>query len=194
MDLVIASNNKGKILEIREMIKGVELLSLNDIGFTEDIPEPWHTFEENAHAKAAAIYSFCGKNVFADDSGLCVNYLDGAPGVYSAHYSGVRDDERNLQQVLEELEGADDRTAFYKAVICLMWDGEIHYFDGQCNGRIVNEKRGSGGFGYDPIFMPDGYLQTFAELPLSVKNEISHRAIAVHKMVDFINDRLGRKD
>ncbi len=191
MELVIASNNKGKILEIRALMKNVQLLSLQDIGFNEDIPEPWHTFEENAYAKAKAIYSFCGKNVFADDSGLCVNYLQGAPGVDSAHYSGTRDDEKNLRRVLRALDGADDRSAYYMAVICLVWDGEVHYFEGRCDGMIVQEKRGAGGFGYDPVFVPHGYLQTFAELPLAIKNEISHRAKAVREMVRFIENRMS---
>jgi XTP/dITP diphosphohydrolase len=188
--LVIASNNPGKIREITEMVEGLELLSLNDIGFTGDIPEPYYTFEENALAKASAIYKFCGKNVFADDSGLCVNGLDGMPGVDSAHYSGSRDDEKNLQKVLDALKGIKDRTAFYKAVICLVWEGETYYFDGICEGRIIGEKQGFGGFGYDPIFIPDGYAETFAQLPLSIKNEISHRGKAVKKMVAFLQEKI----
>lgn len=187
--LVIASNNQGKILEIKPLIAGIELLSLQDIGFSADIPEPYHTFEENALAKASAIHQFCGKNVFADDSGLCVNALLGAPGVESAHYSGARDDEQNLQKVLEGLKGATDRTAFYKAVICLVWEDEVYYFDGVCEGTIIEEKRGAGGFGYDPIFIPAGYEETFGELPLSIKNQISHRGKAVRKMVEFLNLR-----
>jgi XTP/dITP diphosphohydrolase len=184
--LVIASNNEGKIREIRDIVHGIELLSLADIGFTAGIDEPFHTFEENALAKASAIYQFCGKNVFADDSGLCVNALQGAPGVDSAHYSGTRDDEQNLQKVLHELEGADDRSAFYKAVICLIWDGEVYYFEGICEGEIIKEKKGQGGFGYDPIFMPTGFNDTFGELPLFIKNSISHRGKAVKKMVEFL--------
>ena len=184
--LVIASNNAHKIREIRELMGDIELLSLEDIGFTEDIPEPYHTFEENALAKASAIYKYSGKNVFADDSGLCVNALHGAPGVDSAHYSGERDDEKNLQKVLAGLTGADDRSAFYKAVICLVWNDEVYYFEGLCNGKIIEEKRGDAGFGYDPIFIPEGYDQTFAELPLHIKNSISHRGKAVKKMVEFL--------
>ena len=184
--LVIASNNAHKIREIKQMIADIELLSLSDIGFTADIPEPYHTFEENALTKASAIHKYCGKNVFADDSGLCVNVLHGAPGVDSAHYSGERDDERNLQKVLTELNGAADRSAYYKAVICLIWDGDVYYFEGICNGIIIEEKRGQGGFGYDPIFIPDGYDKTFAELPLSIKNGISHRGKAVRRMVKFL--------
>lgn len=189
-ELVIASNNQGKILEINAMIEGIELLSLNDIGFTDEIPEPYFTFEENAMAKASSIHAYCGKNVFADDSGICVNALNGEPGVISAHYSGKRDDEANLQKVLRELKDKNDRSAYYKAVICLIWDEETYFFEGICNGRVIEEKRGTGGFGYDPIFIPDGYNETFAELPLSIKNKISHRGKAVEKMVQFLNDRM----
>lgn len=192
--LVIASNNAGKIREIRELTEGIELLSLQDIGFDTDIPEPYHTFEENALAKASAIHQYSGKNVFADDSGICVNALDGQPGVDSAHYSGTRDDEQNLQKVLEGLKGVEDRTAFYKAVICLIWNDEVYYFEGICNGRIIEFKKGEGGFGYDPIFVPDGYEETFAELPLAVKNNISHRGKAVSKMVAFLKDNPGDRE
>lgn len=187
--LVIASNNEGKIREIRELVEDIELLSLRDIGFAQEIAEPFHTFEENALAKASAIYEFCGKNVFADDSGICVNALEGRPGVDSAHYSGERNDEKNLQKVLEALKGVDDRSAYYKAVICLIWDGEVYYFEGICEGTIIEAKRGDGGFGYDPIFVPEGYEKTFGELPLSIKNQISHRGKAVKKMVEFLTDR-----
>ncbi len=187
--LVIASNNEGKIREIRSMTPTIELLSLRDIGFTSEIPEPYDTFEENAHAKAAAIHAYCRKNVFADDSGLCVNSLGGAPGVISAHYSGERDDEKNLLKVLDELSGKEDRSAYYKAVICLIWNENTHYFEGICEGTITQEKRGNDGFGYDPIFLPDGQTQTFGELPLSVKNEISHRGKAMRKMIAFLENQ-----
>ena len=172
------------------MVSGLELLSLNDIGFLGDIEEPYHTFEENALAKASVINKFSGKNVFADDSGICVNALLGLPGVDSAHFSGERNDEKNLQKVLTELQGADDRSAYYKAVICLIWEGEVYYFEGICEGQVIEEKRGGSGFGYDPIFIPDGYSQTFAELPLSTKNDISHRGKAVKKMVDFLQEKI----
>ena len=128
-----------------------------------------------------------GKNVFADDSGLCVIALNGAPGVDSAHYSGSRNDEANLQQVLAELKDKEDRSAFYKAVICLMWEGEVYYFEGICEGRIIEQKRGERGFGYDPIFIPTGYDETFGELPSDIKNSISHRGKAVRKMVEWLN-------
>jgi len=187
--LVIASNNRHKIDEISAIVKDIMLLSLNDIGFIDNIEEPYHTFEENALAKASAIHQFSGKNVFADDSGICVHALHGEPGVDSAHFSGDRDDEKNLQKVLLALKDTDDRRAFYKAVICLIWEDAIYYFEGICEGRIIKEKRGSAGFGYDPIFIPDGYDQTFAELPLSIKNKISHRGRAVKKMIEFLNEQ-----
>jgi XTP/dITP diphosphohydrolase len=192
-ELVIASNNPGKIREIRQMIDGISLLSLMDVGFMDDILEPFNTFEENAAAKARAIYSFCHKNVFADDSGLCVNALHGAPGVDSAHYSGERDDERNLQKVLDKLKGKDDRSAYYKAIIYLVWEGESHYFESICEGRITEGKRGDKGFGYDPIFVPDGYEQTFAELEPELKNRISHRGKAIKKMIDFLNKNVSKE-
>ena len=173
------------------MIAGITLLSLKDIGFNKDIPEPFHTFEENAHAKALAIYDFCGKNVFADDSGICIEALNNEPGVDSAHYSGTRDDERNLQKVLDELRGKTDRSAYYKAVICLIWQGETYYFDGICQGSITAQKKGTGGFGYDPIFIPNGYDKTFGELPLDIKNKLSHRGKAVKKMIDFLTDKMN---
>jgi XTP/dITP diphosphohydrolase len=188
VQLVIASNNEGKIREIRAVALGIELLSLRDIGFAGEIPEPYHTFEENALAKASAIYEFSGKNAFADDSGLCVNALQGAPGVDSAYYSGTRNDEQNLQKVLRGLEGTDDRSAFYKAAICLIWNEEVYYFEGICEGQIIGGKRGAHGFGYDPIFVPEGYDQTFGELPADIKNSISHRGKALRKMVDFLKD------
>lgn len=192
-ELVIASNNPGKIREIRSMLTDVSLLSLMDIGFMDDILEPFNTFEENAAAKARIVYRFCHKNVFSDDSGLCVNALGGAPGVDSAHYSGERDDEKNLQKVLAKLQGKDDRSAYYKAVIYLAWEGESHIFEGVCKGRIIEEKRGDKGFGYDPIFVPEGYEQTFGELPQDVKNQISHRGIAIKKMTTFLNERMNKK-
>ncbi len=188
--MVVASNNKGKIREIKQMIQDISLLSLSDIGFTDEIAEPFHTFEENALAKAGAIYKFCGKNVFADDSGICANALNGAPGVDSAHYSGTRDDNANLQKLLADLKDKDDRSGFYKAVMCLIWDDETYFFEGICEGTIIEQTIGDGGFGYDPIFIPTGYDKTFAELSHDVKNEISHRGKAVRKMVAFIKEKL----
>lgn len=190
-ELVIASNNQGKIREIKSMIDELSLLSLKDMGFDQEIPEPFHTFEENALTKAQTIYQFCEKNVFADDSGICANALNGEPGVFSARFAGLpSDDEKNLQKLLAELKHKDDHSAYYKAVICLIWNGEPYFFEGVCNGTIIEEKRGDGGFGYDPIFVPDGYEQTFAELPLDIKNTISHRGKAVRAMVAFLKEQL----
>lgn len=188
--LVIASDNKGKIKEIREIITGATLLSLSDVGFDRVIDEPYHTFAENAYAKAYALYEHCRLNVFADDSGICVAALDGRPGVDSAHYSGSRNDEQNLQQVLTDIAGQTDRRAWYMAVICLIWDGKTYYFEGRCDGVLLPKKQGTGGFGYDPIFVPNGYEQTFAELPPEVKNAISHRGKAVRQMAAFVNEQL----
>ncbi len=185
--LVIASNNQGKIRELEPLLTHIQLFSLADIGFESEIPEPYFTFEENALTKAETVQAFCRKNTFSEDSGLCVNALNGAPGVISAHYSGHRNDEQNLQQVLQEMEAKEDRSAFYKAVICLIWDGEVYYFEGICEGTIAFGKSGTGGFGYDPIFIPLGYDQTFGDLPMEVKSKISHRSKAVGKMIAFLN-------
>jgi XTP/dITP diphosphohydrolase len=193
-ELVIASNNKGKIAEIRAMIQDIQLLSLKDIGFEKEIPEPYNTFEENAATKANTIWEYSGKNAFADDSGICVNALGGTPGVFSARYGGKgATDEANLQKLLSEMQGKKDRTAYYKAVICLVWNGETHYFDGVCNGRLLESPQGQGGFGYDPIFVPDGYDQSFGELHPTVKHSISHRGIAVGKMVAFLQQQIQAK-
>lgn len=194
-ELVIASNNAGKIKEIKHMAgDNIRLLSLADIGFTHEIPEPFYTFEENAQTKAETISKFCGKNVFADDSGICLNALNGDPGVMSAYFAGLpRNDERNLQKVLDELKDKKDRTAYYKAVICLIWEGKTHYFEGVCNGTITEEKIGNEGFGYDPIFIPDGYTETFGQLPIDVKNQISHRGKAMRKMVAFLKEQTGTR-
>ncbi|XZF14837.1 RdgB/HAM1 family non-canonical purine NTP pyrophosphatase [Chitinophagaceae bacterium MMS25-I14] len=190
-ELIIASNNKGKIAEINWLLPDFALSSLRDIGYTEDIPEPYNSFEENAQAKAAAIYLFSDKNVFADDSGICIDALDGAPGVFSARYAGEpSDDEKNLQLVLDNMKGIADRKAHYKAVICLIWEGETYFFEGLCYGTLTEAPRGEGGFGYDPIFVPDGYEQTFGELSPEIKNKISHRGKAVRKMVDFLNEKM----
>lgn len=170
------------------MVQDIELLSLKDIGFNDEIPEPYDTFEENALVKAMTIHKFSAKNVMADDSGICVNALNGAPGVNSAYFAGLpRDDNKNLQKLLDELAGKEDRWAYYKALICLIWNGETHYFEGTCKGTIAEAPKGTAGFGYDPIFVPEGYDKTFGELDPQIKNRLSHRGIAVAKMIDFLN-------
>jgi len=189
-ELVIASNNDGKKREIGLLLEDVRLLSLSDIGFKDEIPEPFQSFEENAFAKASTIYKYSGKNVFADDSGICANSLDGRPGVNSAHCSGTRDDDKNLQYLLAEMNGVVDRSAYYKAVICLIWEDETYFFEGVCNGQIIEQPKGDGGFGYDPIFVPEGYTRTFAELDMETKNHISHRGKAIRSMMEFLKDKI----
>ncbi len=188
-EIVIASNNKGKIGEIRSILTDWNILSLSDVNFDREIEEPYHTFEDNAHIKAQTVHEFCGKNVLADDSGICVEALDDAPGVYSARYAGEpSDDVKNLEKLLSELKGQENRNAFYKAVLCLIWNEETYFFEGICKGTILEAPRGSGGFGYDPIFVPEGYDLSFAELPLEVKNKISHRGKALAQLQEFIAD------
>lgn len=186
-ELVMATTNAGKIREIKHLLPHINLWSLHDIAFTDTINEPFETFEENAFIKANTIYNKIHKPVFADDSGICVSSLQDAPGVHSAYYSGERNDEANLQKVLQLLGKNTQRGAYYKAVICLIWQGKPHYFTGICNGKIAQQKAGNEGFGYDPIFIPDGFNQTFGALPLDIKNEISHRGKAIRQMIDFIN-------
>ncbi len=188
-EVVIASNNQGKIGEIRAILSDWNILSLKEVGFDQEIEEPYHTFEDNAHIKAQTVHAFCGKNVLADDSGICAVALNEAPGVYSARYAGEpSDDVKNLEKLLEELKDHEDRSAFYKAVICLIWNEETYFFEGICHGTILEAPRGSGGFGYDPIFVPEGYDLSFAELPLEVKNKISHRGKALAQLQEFIAD------
>lgn len=186
-ELVLASANKKKIEELNDLLENCKVLSLKDIGFTEDIEEPYFTFHENAFQKANTIFQFCGKNVLADDSGICVEALDHKPGVLSARYAGIgANDQANLAKVIEDLNGKSNRRAYYKAVLCLIWNGETHFFEGECYGTLLEEPIGSNGFGYDPIFVPDGFTETFAQLPVSVKQQVSHRAKAMKQLHDFL--------
>lgn len=190
LQLVVATRNSGKLREIQKMLPGWELLTLDQAGFTDVIPEPYDTFEQNALQKASVVYRATGLACFADDSGICVEALDGAPGVHSAEYSGMRDDEKNRNKLLGALKGnTGNRRAYFKAVICLMWGGEPYFFEGACKGRIAQEAAGHGGFGYDPVFIPDGYDTTFGELEEEIKNKISHRAVAIGKLVAFLSGR-----
>ncbi|NCX95722.1 MAG: RdgB/HAM1 family non-canonical purine NTP pyrophosphatase [Chitinophagia bacterium] len=184
--LVIATTNEGKLLEIKSMLPHYRLLYLKDIGYDKEIPEPFDTFEENAAIKAQTIHNFCGLNVLAEDSGICVDALKGEPGVNSAHYSGSRDSGKNVQKLLQNMEGVAHRDAAYHAVICLIWRGNTYFYNGKCAGSIAYTPQGNGGFGYDPIFIPQQYDKTFGELPLSVKNSLSHRGQALAKMLAFL--------
>jgi XTP/dITP diphosphohydrolase len=188
--LVFATNNKHKLEEVVDILgDAIELLSLNDIECHDDIPETADTLEGNALIKAHYIYDKYHKNCFADDTGLEVEALGGEPGVYSARYAGGdgHDSEANMTKLLNKLEGEENRKARFRTVVALIIDGEEHLFEGIVNGSIIKERRGGKGFGYDPIFVPDGYEETFAELGEEVKNTISHRARAVKKLTQFLN-------
>ena len=199
--IVFATNNKHKLEEIRSILgKDFEVLSLNDIGCHEDIPETSDTLEGNAMQKAKYVFDKYGYDCFADDTGLEVEALGGEPGIYSARYAALdndnaesHDSEANMTKLLHKLEGIENRKARFRTVIALLTknteEGEkLHLFEGIVEGTIIKERRGGEGFGYDPIFQPEGYDQTFAELGSEVKNQISHRARAVQKLVDFLNN------
>ena len=188
MKLVFATNNKHKLQEVRDIIgSGVEILSLSDINCNDDIPETADTLDGNALIKARYIYEKYNVNCFADDTGLEVDALDGAPGVYSARYAGDgHDSEANMRKLLENLTGKNNRDAQFRTVIALIIDGEEKLFNGIVKGRITEEKRGDSGFGYDPIFVPEGYSESFAQMDSSTKNSISHRYRATKQLSDYL--------
>ena len=187
--LVFATNNAHKLDEISAILgEKVELLSLKDIHCDIDIPETSDTLEGNAMLKAEYIYEHYGLDCFADDTGLEVEALNGEPGVYPARYAGGEghNAEANMQKLLQNMQGVQNRKAQFRTVICLITNGKKHLFEGIVKGEIIKEKRGGSGFGYDPIFMPEGYDKTFAELGNETKNKISHRALAVEKLCRFL--------
>jgi len=188
--LIFATNNRHKLDEVSDKIGDhFELLTLNDIGCTEDIEETGTTFEENAAIKSKYIYDKYHLNCFGDDSGLIVDALNGEPGVYSARYAGEHGNHAaNIKKVLARLEGVENRKARFVTVISLMWEGKEHVFEGAVEGTIRHETTGTGGFGYDPIFQPDGYNITFAEMSMDEKNKISHRARATEKLIAFLKN------
>lgn len=189
MQLVFASNNLNKIKEIQNILKGsIQLLSLEEIGCYEEIPETADTIEGNAILKANYVTQKYGYDCFADDTGLEVNALNGEPGVYSARYAGEqRNAEDNMNKLLNALEDKNDRRAQFKTVIALNIKGEQHLFAGIAKGEITLYKSGNQGFGYDPLFQPENYNETFAELSSDIKNKISHRAKATQQLIDFLN-------
>lgn len=191
-ELIFATNNHHKLTEIQLIIgDSFKIRSLQQIGCSEDIPETEPTLEGNALLKAQYIYDRFGKNCFADDTGLEIEALNGRPGVFSARYAtDGHDFEANIDKVLQELSDIPNRKARFRTVIALILDGTVHYFEGIVNGKIINERKGIKGFGYDPVFLPDGYDLTFAEMPLEEKNKISHRARAVNKLVSFLNSTI----
>ncbi|MBC8882450.1 non-canonical purine NTP diphosphatase [Flavobacterium piscinae] len=189
MQFVFASNNPNKIKEIQLLLpKEIKILSLEDIGCLEDIPETASTIEGNAILKANYVTEKYGYTCFADDTGLEVEALNGEPGVYSARYAGQQKNaDDNMNKLLSNLANKENKKAQFKTVICLNLNGYQHVFEGIIKGEIINEKRGSEGFGYDPIFIPNGYDKTFAEMSIGEKSKISHRGLAVEKLVHFLN-------
>ena len=188
--IVFATNNKNKLREMREIMEGLyEVLGLDDIGCHEEIIEDADTIEGNAKIKADFVTNKYHVDCFADDTGLEVEALDGAPGVYSARYAGEHCSyQDNVDKMLAAMKGKTNRKAAFRTIIALNLNGESHYFEGRCDGQISETQRGNEGFGYDPIFQPDGYTQTFAELGHEVKNAISHRGRATQKLIAFLKE------
>jgi XTP/dITP diphosphohydrolase len=186
--LVFATNNAHKLEEVAAKIEGkIKLLNLTDIGCIEEIDETGTTFRENASLKSRFIYDKYHINCFGDDSGLEIEALNGEPGVFSARYAGEHGNHAaNIDKTLAALKNITNRKANFRTVISLIWNGDEYFFEGVINGTIRNERIGTAGFGYDPIFQPDGYTKTFAEMSLAEKNKISHRAIAMADLLDFL--------
>lgn len=190
MKLVFATNNAHKLKEVQEILSdAIEILSLKDIGCFDDVEETEITLEGNAQLKANHITQKYGYDCFADDTGLEVDALDGAPGVYSARYAGEpRDSEKNMEKLLYELKNKSNRSAQFRTAVVLNLKGEQYLFEGVCKGEILTEKSGNAGFGYDPIFKPYGFSESFAEMNSEQKNKISHRGFAIQKLITFLND------
>lgn len=186
---VFATNNPNKLREVQQMLTDIELTTPAECGITEDIPETSDTIEGNSRQKALYIHERLGVNCFADDTGLEVYALGGAPGVHSARYAGeAKRNDDNIALLLKNLDGESDRRARFRTVITLIWNGTEHQFEGVVEGRITTERHGEGGFGYDPVFVPEGYDITFAEMDAQSKNAISHRGRAVAALVSFLNN------
>ncbi|MBP8155798.1 MAG: RdgB/HAM1 family non-canonical purine NTP pyrophosphatase [Leadbetterella sp.] len=191
IEICLASNNAHKIVELQQMLGDTFLIkTMKDIGCEDDIEEYGTTFEQNSRIKADYIFDKFGVNVISDDSGLEVEALDNRPGVYSARYAGEPTNHKaNIKKLLQELDGIDNRKAKFRAVITLVLNGEHHIFEGEVSGKILTEQRGTDGFGYDPVFIPDGYETTFAEMPVELKNQISHRANAVNQLLAYLKTK-----
>jgi XTP/dITP diphosphohydrolase len=188
MELVFASSNQNKVAEIQKLVGNkIKLLSLKDINCTEEIEETGSTFRENALIKARYVFEKYKYNCFGDDSGLEVEALNNGPGVYSARYAGEpKNDSNNTQKLLKELNSKTNRAARFKTVIALVIDGKEQFFEGEIKGKITLQPIGNGGFGYDPVFLPNGYDRTFAQMSLEEKNAISHRALATQKLIQYL--------
>jgi len=191
MKIVFATNNQNKVKEVQSLVpKNITVLSLKDINCEEDIPETQPTIEGNAIQKAQYVKEHYGYDCFADDTGLEVHALSGEPGVFSARYAGPRRNaDDNMNKLLNNLQNKEDRSAQFKTVVALILNGEQHTFTGICEGTIIKEKRGDKGFGYDPIFMADGFSETFAQISLEEKNRVGHRGKAVQKLIDFLQQQ-----
>ncbi|MEM6720640.1 MAG: non-canonical purine NTP diphosphatase [Bacteroidota bacterium] len=189
MEIVFATNNQNKVNEVQSLLpENITILSLKAIGCEEDIPETQPTIEGNAIQKAQYVKEHYGYDCFADDTGLEVHALNGEPGVFSARYAGPqRNADDNMNKLLHNLEDKQDRSAQFKTVVALILNGKQHTFTGICEGTIIKEKRGDKGFGYDPIFMADGFTETFAQISLEEKNRVGHRGKAVSKLINFLN-------
>ena len=189
MELIFASNNKHKLEEIRTLVgKKYTIISLSDMGCNDEIPEEQTDLLGNALQKTRCIYKKYQKNCFADDTGLEIEALGGRPGVYSARYAGVQCSfEDNMNKVLEEMIDVSNRKACFRTIIALIWEGKEYIFEGKVDGLILSEKHGEEGFGYDPIFQPEGFLESFAQMEIGKKNAISHRGRALTKLIDFLN-------
>lgn len=190
MKLVFATNNQHKLDEVRKVVTGdFEIVSLSEIDCHDDIPETADTLEGNALQKARYIKEHFGYDCFADDTGLEVEALNNAPGIYSARYAGPEhDSEANMNKLLQEMKDKENRKAQFRTAIALILNGKEYLFEGIVRGSIITEKRGNSGFGYDPIFVPENYTETFAELGNDIKNQISHRAEAVKKLIEFLSN------
>ena len=189
INLIFATSNQNKVLEIQKILpKKFNIKSLKDLNYFEDVPENENTIEGNAIFKAKYIYEKFNINVFADDTGLEVEALNGEPGVHSARYAGkTRNSEKNIKKLLKNLKNIKNRNARFKTVIALIIDNKLHIFSGIVEGYILDSPKGNNGFGYDPIFCPNGFDKSFAELTLKEKNLISHRSLAMKKLIDFIS-------
>jgi XTP/dITP diphosphohydrolase len=189
-EIIFATNNTHKLEEVRFALQDLyEVKSLKEIGFNEDIPEPYETLEENALTKSKTIFNKFNADCFSDDTGLEVDALNGAPGVYSARYAGPNCTfEDNVKKMLEEMKGKENRNARFRTVVSLIINGQEHYFEGIVKGRISETRSGNEGFGYDPIFIPEGYSTSFAQMSIEEKNKISHRGRAMAKLVKFLKN------
>ena len=187
--IIFATNNEHKVNEVRAVLgKKFHIITLKEAGIDIDIPEPHATLEENASEKSGTIYKLTGKNCFSEDTGLEVVALNGEPGVKSARYAGEgRSFDANIEKLLNRLKSSDNKAARFRTIISLITGGKEYFFEGICRGKIIAEKRGANGFGYDPVFVPDGSDRTFAEMELDEKNKFSHRKKAMEKLIAFLN-------